>query len=474
MPFELLDISLLLKICDGLNKIEILAFKNVNKHLYIMVPALFFYETWGTLFLEWKPQDMTCLAWFKYLDRRKQRLPLLAAEINSFSFFEFLIEKRYWCINSTEADIAYTNKNFKILDFLIARKIFPDVRTITEHDDLKMLSYLKEKGLNLKDKSLSLTREAADIALKKDNEEILRWYESFGILPTLSAVSEKGRLDLLIKIIKTGEKLTQTGAEKAAYNNHLLLLKEYANYNVFPNNLRTVVQRKNFRILRWLIKKGVKPSDDILVFAEDKKIIKYLLDLGCIFDQNHIDNIAMNDNLDLIKFLYSQGYQVTYDFGFRLTVAKGALNVWKWLEEEKGMKPDRQTVEFAVSMANIQVLNILAERGIYPKNWGRAWNDWICKKPEKRKKIILWLLERNINPTEKDVSKFLVYFKSEEIILLKDFLTEKIANKALRKKIDINVLNILWDLNIKPTKIPTKLSLSFRFWLKDKGLIQQL
>lgn len=428
---ESLDLSFF-NIIDFLDRKSKIMLRSTNKTMKFSLLKYEVYKKYGQLFLNFKPDQMTLEYWITNINSHSY---LTNFAINE-GLLEFLIylNKNNHYISPLISEKALNHDH--ILSWLKTKNIFPDIDKAIKYKDLDYLIFLKSNGK-------SLTKEGVNLALKLNKKDIVDWFISFNIYPDDFVIIKTKKFNLLKDLKIT---LSQQGVNKAASKGLLDILEFYADQNLLPNNFPEIISHGHLNIIKWLKKKNIYPDDNSLKFIfkskNSKEMVIYFLKEKRNIDQSVIDNLAISNNLDMVKFIYSQNLKITEDFGFSLAVANGAFEVWHWLEETKNMKITQKAADFALDEGRLDVLEILEKRNILPSCWG--WFPFYCQSKNNKTELIDWIIYKKIKPNDEDLKNIFRWFNLSDLIILAKANLLKCSPKYthfVQLNLDYEVLN---------------------------------
>jgi len=287
-------------------------------------------------------------------------------------------------IGANNVVVYEDDKKDKIIEeWLKERGIYPDDRiteTIILADEGKYRIYPEERRLEMlqryeAERGFTPTRRAADVAIIKKYNNILRWIMNKDILPT------------------------EKGANWAArHKQYDLLDLLYNNYNILPTSevldSQYVRVNRDVNMIQWLTDKGILPTSkaaDFLAERENYAELNVLAGQGILPSSKSYDLALINNKQRLIEWLNNKGIISPSSEVADFAIYNNNIEFLNRLLKG-GIYPTKNGVITAYFNKNIPILDLLSQKGIFPPQ------ETINLNPIKDVKLVSWLLSKNLLP----------------------------------------------------------------------------
>lgn len=285
------------------------------------------------------------------------------------------------------------------------------VNVVANHGDIKMLTWLDEKGM-------LPSSVGADFALGQKHWDLVDWLISQKVYPSTHAINmviQRGDPEeinwLLQRKLSPGEYVFNLVKDPKISD---LLIS----YGIIPTPESmifwdTVIQRSDPVEINWLLQRKLFPGKKVFNRIEDPKIIDLLISYGIIpdpesmayfgnlyslkrsleYEQPNLRNLAIaaasGGKLDILEWLIKQGVSMDNSVHYAAAV-NNHLGAVKWIEEY-GIRPTINEADEVLYLGSVDLLEHFARQGIFPSSIGISK---ALKQSRPYPEVIEWIYRR--------------------------------------------------------------------------------
>lgn len=216
-------------------------------------------------------------------------------------------------------------------------------------------------------------------------------YKSLYLLPPVIKAINNGRLDQIIVLIQKDAVVTPNNLSVAAEHGHIHILDYFAQLGILPDEraYHWAARSGRINVLDWLWNHGLVPDGDT---ASES-------------NANFVEVLVWLENHGVVLNEWTPNY------------VTNSIEVLEWLEKEKGWLPTFEAADFAAGRGNMEMLEWMVEREIYPTEEGM-----INAAVDRHLETIKWMVSRlGMKPTSAVARAAAYYGHSIEIL---DYLEE--------------------------------------------------